>query len=145
MSSLRLRATSSLRRLGKRRRVVRQGVEIGDDVGAVGAANEAARIGDELIEILDGPVAALRLHGAGIVEAGLRCPLTADHAPQIRTDQVAPPLVEGMAGFSGAKMAPAAMLIASRHRQVPRTAPRILLTSKESIASTLAGSVMEGA
>src|SRR5213076_431206 len=42
-------------------------------------------------------------------------------------------------------MALAAMLIASRHRQVPRTAPRILLTSKESIASTLAGSVMEGA
>src|SRR5437773_12521949 len=109
MSSLRLRATSSLRRLGKRRRVVRQGVEIGDDVGAVaaardtreghvGAGNEAARIGDELIEILDGPVAALRLHGAGIVEAGLRCPLTADHAPQIRTNQVAPPLVEGKIG-----------------------------------------------
>src|SRR5262245_54181632 len=40
-------------------------------------------------------------------------------------------------------MAPAAILIARRHRQVPRMAPRILFTSKESIAGKLARSVME--
>src|SRR5260370_41805361 len=37
------------------------------------------------------------------------------------------------------------MLIASMPRQVPKIAPRILFTSKESIASKLARSVMEGA
>src|SRR5690349_3929234 len=39
----------------------------------------------------------------------------------------------GLAGFSGANSAPAPILSASRIRQVPRTAPRILFSSKEFI------------
>src|SRR3984893_17446928 len=39
----------------------------------------------------------------------------------------------GFAGITGVKIAPAAKLVASRTRQVPRMAPRILLSSKESI------------
>src|SRR4029079_3593452 len=39
----------------------------------------------------------------------------------------------GLAGFTGAKMAPAAMLSESKIRQVPSTAPRILFSSKEFI------------
>ena len=39
----------------------------------------------------------------------------------------------GFSGITGAKIAPAVKLVTSRTRQVPRMAPRILLSSKESI------------
>src|SRR5262249_3681580 len=45
----------------------------------------------------------------------------------------------GLAGFSGVKIAPAPMLSASMIRQVPRIAPRILLSSKEFIEIRLPG------
>src|SRR5262249_32811032 len=48
-------------------------------------------------------------------------------------------LKPGLLGFSGAKMAPAPILSASRIRQVPRIAPRILLSSKEFIERRLPG------
>src|SRR6516165_11511378 len=107
--SLRLWAAGGLGRLGQRCRVVGERVEIGDDVGAlaaaldageghVGAGNVAARIGDELVELVDGPIAALRLHRGGIVEARLRRLSTADHAIEVGADQVAPALGEGVAG-----------------------------------------------
>ena len=41
-------------------------------------------------------------------------------------------------GF-GVKIAPAAKLVTRRRRQVPRTAPRILLSSKESISDQAPG------
>ena len=58
----------------------------------------ALRIGDELVEVVDGPVAAHCLHRGRIVEAGLGRLRAADHAPEIGTDQVAAALVEGVAG-----------------------------------------------
>src|SRR5580704_1498848 len=39
----------------------------------------------------------------------------------------------GFSGVTGLKIAPAVKLVTSRTRQVPRMAPRILLSSKESI------------
>src|SRR5580692_1663215 len=45
----------------------------------------------------------------------------------------------GFAGITGAKIAPAAKLVASRTRQVARMAPRILLSSKESILDQAPG------
>src|SRR5262249_60536293 len=65
-----------------------------------GGWNKAARLDDQLVEAIDRQLAALPLHRRGIVEAGLGCPRTADHAPQIGTDQIAPALVEGVAGLA---------------------------------------------
>src|ERR1700733_14042792 len=45
----------------------------------------------------------------------------------------------GFAGITGEKIAPAAKLVASRTRQVARTAPMILLSSKESILDQAPG------
>src|ERR1700722_12384220 len=45
----------------------------------------------------------------------------------------------GFAGITGAKSAPAAKLVTSKTRQVPRMAPRILLSSKESILDQAPG------
>ena len=42
----------------------------------------------------------------------------------------------GFASFGGVKIAPAAMFMTSRNRHVPSSAPRILLSSKESIFSS---------
>ena len=44
-------------------------------------------------------------------------------------------VVAGLGRLGGAKIAPAVKFVTSRTRQVPRTAPRILLSSKESIRS----------
>src|SRR5262249_61974868 len=80
---LRLRRALGLGRLGQRRGIVGQAVEIGDDVrplapardtgeGHVGAWDRAPRIEDELAELVDRPVAALALERRRIVEARLR-------------------------------------------------------------------------
>ena len=45
----------------------------------------------------------------------------------------------GFSGITGAKIAPAVKLVTSRTRQVPRMAPRILLSSKESILDQAPG------
>src|SRR5262249_59794922 len=105
--SLRLWAAGGLGRLGQRRRVVGERVEIGDEVGAlaaaldagerhVGAGNIAARIGNELAELVDGPIAALRLHRGGIVEPRLRRLRPADHGIPVGPDHVAPALGEAI-------------------------------------------------
>src|SRR5262249_9352937 len=65
-----LRSRRGLGRLRERRRVIREAVEIDDDVrplalaryageGHVGAGDIAAWIGDEVVEVVDGPGAAL--------------------------------------------------------------------------------------
>src|SRR5262249_55215719 len=49
------------------------------------------------------------------------------------------PWCPGLVGFSGVKLAPAAICMATRTRQVPSKAPRILLSSNEFIAGRSAG------
>src|SRR4051812_43311479 len=97
------------RRCRKRNRLVGQRGQIGDHVGALGvlldagkahrgAGNEALRIGDELVEVVERPFAALALHGGGEVEASLALALLlADGAVQVRTDAVGAALFEGVA------------------------------------------------
>src|ERR1700754_2998711 len=99
-----------LRRRRKRLRMLRQGVQIGDHVGAFavlgdtgkahrGAGNKARGIGDELVEVVKGPVAALCLHGGREVEACLALPLLlADDAVEVGADAVRSALLERMAG-----------------------------------------------
>ena len=147
---------------------------------------DAARILQIDVEILERPIALLRLHRRRIVEAGLRRLRPPDDTPEVRADPVRLALAEGVAGHAflggvlaaadvgagkadwqrivghgraglgagrrllgnrdlvaglgrrmGANSAPAAMLSDSRIRQVPSTAPRTLLSSKESIADRL--------
>src|ERR1700712_4259470 len=98
------------RRGRKRNRLVGQRGQIGDHVGALavlldagkahrGTGNEALRIGDELVEVVERPFAALALHGRGEVEATLALALLlADGAEQVRTDAVGATLFEGVAG-----------------------------------------------
>src|SRR5581483_4494848 len=84
----------------------------GDHVGALavpldsgeahrGAGNETLRIGDELVEIVDRPRAALGFHrGREIEAAAIFAPAVADDAVEIRTDAVRPALLEGVAGLA---------------------------------------------
>src|SRR4029077_660088 len=76
----RIRWETSLRGGGQRGRMVRQRIEIGDHVGALAVVlntgkahcrsrNEALGVGDELVEVVDSPVAALALHARREVEA----------------------------------------------------------------------------
>ena len=65
-----------------------------------GARDVAARIGKELIELVQGPLAALGLHGGRIVEARLRRAGPADDAPEIGPDPVRAALFEGVAGLA---------------------------------------------
>src|SRR5262245_10870767 len=69
----------SLGGLGQGLRIVRQRVQISDHVGALAAARQAGeghgrsgdkplRIGQELVQVLDGPAAALALHRRRVVE-----------------------------------------------------------------------------
>ncbi len=97
---------------GRRRqgsRIVRQGAEIGDDVGALfrvrlareahlGAGDKSLRAGDEAVEVLVGPVAALGLHGVGIGEAGFAALGAADDAVKVGPDLRARALFEIVAG-----------------------------------------------
>src|SRR5262249_3900675 len=97
--------------LGQRRRVVRLAVEVRDDVGTLAAAgqagkghrrarNERARIGQEGVEVVHGPLAALALHGGRIVEAGNRGAVASHHAVKVGSHAIRLALVEGMAGLA---------------------------------------------
>src|SRR5207248_10026562 len=147
------------------------------------------RSGNELVEIVVGPGAALPLHGRREIETpAVLAPLVPHDPVKVRTDAIgaalskvwqaphffaaaapfsteavcnsvsmgseaagaasfAPPCASsftaiskpGFAGICGAKSAPAVKLVTSRTRQVPRIAPRILLSSKESIGDQAPG------
>ena len=58
------------------------------------------RLGQELVEVVVGPIAALRLHSFRIAEPGERALRASDDAPERRTDPDRAALVEGMAGLA---------------------------------------------
>src|SRR5689334_11363249 len=99
-----------LRSRRQRHRLVRQRRQISDHVGALavlldtgkahrGARHKTLRIGDELVEIVEGPFAALGLHGSREVEAVLALALLlVDGAIEVRADLVRASLLEGVAG-----------------------------------------------
>src|SRR4051794_251092 len=99
-----------LRRGRQRSRVFRKAAQIGDHVGALavfrnagkahrGAGNKALGIGDELVEVVIGPVAALALHGGGEIEpAAARTLRLVEDAVEVRSDAVGAALFEGVAG-----------------------------------------------
>src|ERR1700694_1757984 len=94
-------------------------MQISDHVGALavlwnagkahrGAWDKALRIGDELVEILVGPGAALGLHGGREIEPASLAFMVSDDPVKIRTDAVGAALLEGVAGraffFPGATL-----------------------------------------
>src|ERR1700730_15143770 len=99
-----------LRRRRQRLRGIRERVQIVDHVGALavlldagkahrGARNEGLRIGQELVQIVIGPGAALGLHAGREVEATPALALlVADNAVEVGTDAVRTILLEGVAG-----------------------------------------------
>ena len=87
-------------------------MQVIDDVGALlriglageghfRAAHEGLRTGEEMVEILEGPVAALGLHAVGIAKARDRALGTIDDAEKIGTDLGAGALLEIVAGLAG--------------------------------------------
>src|SRR5579864_5021582 len=95
----------------QRNRGVRERMQIGDHVGALallrntgkahrGPGHESLRAGQELVEVLIGPGAALALHAGGEVEAAALALVVADDAPEIRTDPVRLALRKGVAGLA---------------------------------------------
>src|ERR1700716_603302 len=98
-----------LRRLGQRNRIIRQRVQIGDHVATLavlrnagkahrGARNKTLGVGEELVEVLVGPGAALGLHRGREIKAASLAFVVADDAEEIRTDTVGAALFEGVAG-----------------------------------------------
>src|SRR5580692_2874736 len=103
------RRSALLRRRRQRNRGIGKGMQIVNDVGALavlldsGKAHRRARdetlgIGDELIEVLVGPGAALGLHRGREIEPASLTLLVADDAVQIRAHAVRAVLLEGVAG-----------------------------------------------
>src|ERR1700710_2484568 len=102
--------TPLLCRRRQRNRLVGQGCEISDHIGALAvfldagkthrrAGNEALGIGDELVQIVKSPGAALALHGSREIEPAFALALLfIDGAEQVRADAVGAALLEGMAG-----------------------------------------------
>ena len=63
-----------------------------------GAGDKALRIGDELVEVVKGPLAALGLHASGEVEAVLAfAPSVIDRVVKVRTNLVGAALLERVA------------------------------------------------
>src|ERR1700730_11429548 len=92
-----------------RNRVIRKRMQIGNHVGALavprntgkshrGARNKAPGIGDELVEVLVRPGAALGLHGCREIKSTSLAFMVADNAVKIWTDAVGTALLEGVAG-----------------------------------------------
>src|SRR5579859_5405696 len=82
---------SLFRRSRQRRRLVGERIQVSQNVGALsvlrntgkthrGARNVALRVGDELVEVVDRPGAALGLHGTGEVESAAFALLVANDA-----------------------------------------------------------------
>src|ERR1700723_3844113 len=106
--SMRRRA-ALLRRRWQRTRGIRKGMQIVDHVGALavlldagkahrGARDETLGIGDELIEVLISPLAALGFHGRREIEPASLALFIADDPVQVRTNAVGAALLEGAAG-----------------------------------------------
>src|SRR6478752_8238654 len=99
-----------LRRGRQRLRLVRNRVQVGDHVSALAvlrdagkahrsAGNEGLGIGEKLVEVLEGPVTALALHGSREIEPATTGTLRlADDAIEVRTDAVGAALLKGVAG-----------------------------------------------
>src|ERR1700754_5292721 len=97
------------RRRRQRNRLVGQGGEVSDHVGALAvlgnagkthrsAGDEAFWTCEELVQIVERPGAALALHGRREVEPAFAFALLfIDGAKQVRADAVGTALVEGMA------------------------------------------------
>src|SRR6185437_14778163 len=100
------------RSLRQRHRTVRQSVQEVDHVGALLLPRQtgkchgrpgdiATRVGQEFVKFVEGPLAALGLHGGGEVEAATAfATLIADDIPEIRPDTVGAALLEGVAGLA---------------------------------------------
>src|SRR4051794_36584255 len=85
-------------------------MQVGDHVGALavlgdagkahrGARDEGLRIGNELVEVVVGPGAALPLHGRREIETpAVLAPLVANDPVKVRTDTIGATLLEGVAG-----------------------------------------------
>src|SRR5882672_5664870 len=100
------------RSLGKIDRLVGELVQIVDDVGALGVAWQAReghgrarhialRVGQELVELVEGPVAALGLQRGRVVEAGHGRLRPTDDVPEIGAHLVGTALLEAVAGDAG--------------------------------------------
>src|SRR5260221_10094691 len=98
-----------LRRRRQRNRAIRQRAQIVDHVGAFavlrdtrkahrGARYKALGIGDELVESIEGPGAALALYGRREVEPAPFAYFVVNDAKQVGADTVGAALLEGMAG-----------------------------------------------
>src|SRR5215218_2527852 len=95
----------------QRDRTVGEAAQVGKDIGALvrrrdageshdRAGNGALRVVDELVELLEIPIAAFALEGGRVVE-GLHVRLrAADDAVKVRADLVRPALLEGVAGLA---------------------------------------------
>src|SRR3954453_10273949 len=93
-----------------RNRSVGQRGQIADHIGALavllnageahcGAGDETLRIGDELVEVVEGPGAALALHGCREIKAAASlATVVVDDAIEIWADAVRTTLLEGVAG-----------------------------------------------
>src|SRR6476646_4285650 len=98
------------RRRRQRDGLVRQRGQIRNHVGTLAVflntrkshrrtGNETLRVGDEFVEVVERPLAALRLHGGGEIEATLALALLlVDGAKEVRADPVGTTLFEGVAG-----------------------------------------------
>src|SRR5215813_10287179 len=103
------RRRSAFRRLRQRERAVRERMQIVDHVSALlparqprechgGPRNVAARVGQELVELIECPSTALGFHGGREVEAPASFPArTSDDVPQIWSDPVGTALFKGVA------------------------------------------------
>src|SRR4051812_41095777 len=100
------------RSLWKIDRLVGELVQIIDDVGALGVAWQAReshggsrhislRVGQELVELVEGPVAALALQRGRVVETGDRRFRPAHDVPEIGAHLVGAALLEAVAGDAG--------------------------------------------
>src|ERR1700704_1508903 len=93
----------------QRNRLIRQSMEISDHVGALavlrdagkahrGSGDKALGAGDELVEVIVGPLASLGLHACGIIETRLAGAITAHDAVEVRADLVGTALAEVVTG-----------------------------------------------
>src|SRR6202048_1813558 len=94
---LRFRCSLSLRRFGKGSRIIRETVEVGDDIrplassrysgkGHIRAGHRSFRICNELVDIVDGPIAALRFERSGVVKPWLWTFGATHNTPQAWSD-----------------------------------------------------------
>src|SRR5258707_6878331 len=100
------------RSLGKIDRLVGELVQIVDDVGALGVARQAREshgrarhialgVGQELVELVEGPVAALALQRGRVVETGSGRFRPAHDVPEVGAHLVGTALLEAVAGDAG--------------------------------------------